>query len=162
MRPRESTSVMYCSYAKGCEPMDLEERILELSRCGYACGQILAILLMETFSEENPGFVRCMQGLNGGVGGSGNLCGCMPAGCCMISYFTGKPEEAAYEHPAHKTALGEFTQWFVRWAEEEFQATDCWDIVGISPAKKVQYCPGIIAATYEKCMEILDRAGFLT
>ena len=80
----------------------------------------------------------------------------------MISYFTGKPEEAAYEHPAHKTALAEFTQWFVRWAEEEFQATDCWDIVGISPAKKVRYCPGIIAATYEKCMEILDRAGFLT
>ena len=142
--------------------MNLEERILELSRCGYACGQILAILLMETISEENPGFVRCMQGLNGGIGGSGYLCGCMPAGCCMISYFTGKPEEAAYEHPAHKTALAEFTQWFVRWAEEEFQATDCWDIVGISPAKKVRYCPGIIAATYEKCMEILDREGFLT
>ena len=61
MRPRESTSVMYCSFAKGCEPMNLEERILELSRCGYACGQILAILLMETISEENLGFVRCMQ-----------------------------------------------------------------------------------------------------
>ena len=136
--------------------MNLEERILELSRCGYACGQILAILLMETISEENPGFVRCMQGLNGGIGGSGHICGCMPAGSCMISYFTGKPEEAAYEHPAHKTALAEFTQWFVRRAEEEFQATDCWDIVGISPAKKVRYCPGIIAATYEKCMEILD------
>lgn len=142
--------------------MDLEERILELSRCGYACGQILAILLMETASEENPGFVRSMQGLNGGIGGSGHICGCMPAGCCMISYFTGKPEEAAYEHPAHRAALAEFTQWFVDWAEVEFGATDCRDIVGISPAKKVQYCPGIIAATYEKCMEILEEQGILT
>ena len=26
--------------------MDLEERIMELSRYGYACGQILAILLL--------------------------------------------------------------------------------------------------------------------
>ena len=51
--PRESTSAMCCLYAKGCELMDLEERILELSRSGYACGQILAILLMETCSEEN-------------------------------------------------------------------------------------------------------------
>ena len=142
--------------------MDLEERILELSRSGYACGQILAILLMETCSEENSGFVRSMQGLNGGIGGSGYLCGCMPAGCCMISYFTGKPEEAAYEHPAHKAALAEFTQWFVDWAEVEFGATDSRDIVGISPAKKVQYCPGIIAATYEKCMEILEEKEILT
>ena len=46
--------------------MDLEERIMELSRHGYFCGQILAILLMETLGEENVGFVRAMGGLNGG------------------------------------------------------------------------------------------------
>ena len=34
--------------------MDLEERIMELSRYGYACGQILAILLLDTIGEENP------------------------------------------------------------------------------------------------------------
>ena len=32
--------------------MDLEERIMELSRYGYACGQILAILLLDTIGEE--------------------------------------------------------------------------------------------------------------
>ena len=51
--------------------MDLEERILELSRFGYACGQILAILLLDTVGEENPKLVQCMQGLNGGIGGGG-------------------------------------------------------------------------------------------
>ena len=50
--------------------MDLEERIMELSRYGYACGQILAILLLDTIGEENPALVRCMQGLNGGIGSS--------------------------------------------------------------------------------------------
>ena len=39
--------------------MDLFDRIMELSRCGYFCGQILAILLLETLGEENPGFVTC-------------------------------------------------------------------------------------------------------
>ena len=53
--------------------MDLEERIMELSRYGYACGQILAILLLETIEEENPALVRCMQGLNGGIGSSGDV-----------------------------------------------------------------------------------------
>ena len=51
--------------------MDLDERILELSRYGYSCGQILALLLLETIGEENPQLVRCMQGLNGGIGSSG-------------------------------------------------------------------------------------------
>ena len=69
--------------------MDLEERIMELSRYGYACGQILAILLLDTIGEENPMLVKCMQGLNGGIGSSGDVCGCMAAGCCLISYFTG-------------------------------------------------------------------------
>ena len=45
--------------------MDLEERIMELSRYGYACGQILGILLLDTIGEENPALIRCMQGLNG-------------------------------------------------------------------------------------------------
>ena len=39
--------------------MDLEERIMELSRYGYACGQILAKLLLDTIGEENPALVRC-------------------------------------------------------------------------------------------------------
>ena len=92
--------------------MDLEERIMELSRYGYACGQILAILLLDTVGEENPKLVQCMQGLNGGIGGSGDVCGCMAAGACLISYFTGKPDADSYDSPHHKSALGEFTRWF--------------------------------------------------
>ena len=142
--------------------MDLEERIMELSRYGYACGQILGILLLDTIGEENPALIRCMQGLNGGIGGSGDICGCMAAGCCLLSWFTGKPGDTDYDSPYHKGAMGEFTKWFIDEMEFQYNATDCRDIVGNNPAKKVQYCPGIIAATYEKCMEILDRAGFLT
>ena len=43
----------------------------------------------------------------------------------------------------------------------EYQSIDCSGIVGTNPSKKVQYCPGIIAATYEKCMEILENRGLL-
>ena len=57
--------------------------------------------------------------------------------------------------------MGEFTRWFIDEMEFQFNATDCRDIVGTNPAKKVQHCPGIIASTYEKCMEILENRGLL-
>ena len=97
--------------------MDLEERIMELSRYGYACGQ--------------------------------------------LSWFTGKPGDTDYDSPHHKGAMGEFTKWFIDEMEFQYNATDCRDIVGNNPAKKVQYCPGIIASTYEKCMEILEARGLI-
>ena len=49
---RVRSSVMCCSFVKGCDTVDLEERIMELSRYGYACGQILAILLLDTMFDR--------------------------------------------------------------------------------------------------------------
>ena len=74
----------------------------------------------------------------------------------MISYFTGKPADDEFDSPHHKGAMGEFTRWFTEEMEMEYQSIDCSGIVGTNPVKKVQYCPSIIASTYEKCMEILD------
>ena len=75
--------------------------------------------------------------------------------------FTGKPAEDEFDSPHHKAAMGEFTAWFHEEMELEYMGYDCDRIVGTNPAKKVQYCPGIIAATYEKCMEILESRGLL-
>ena len=102
-----------------------------------------------------------MQGLNGGIGSSGDVCGCMAAGCCLISWFTGKPGDTEYDSPHHRGAMGEFTQWFTEEMELEYRSIDCRDIVGTNPAKKVRYCHNIIAATYEKCIGILENRGLL-
>lgn len=141
--------------------MDLMDRIMELSRYGYFCSQILAILMLEAVGEENPQLVQAMAGLNGGIGFSGDVCGCMAGGCCVLSYFTGKPDAGSYDSPHHKPALGEFTQWFTEEMEMEYQSIDCRDITRGNPAKRVQYCPQIIAQTFEKCMEILEERGLL-
>ena len=141
--------------------MDLFDRILELSRYGYFCSQILAILMLETTGEENPGLVRAMGGLNGGVGFSGGCCGCMTGGACVISYFTGKGQDTGMDDPAHKSAMGEFTRWFNEEMLIQYGGTECSDITRGNPAKRVEYCPQIIAATYEKCMEILSEKGLI-
>lgn len=141
--------------------MDLYERIMELSRYGYFCSQIIAILVTEAAADENPKLVQAMAGLNGGVGFSGDVCGCMTGGCCMLSYFTGKPDAMSYDSPHHKGALGEFIQWFTDEMELEYQSIDCRDITKGSPAKRVELCPQIIAATCEKIMQILEDRSLI-
>ena len=141
--------------------MDLIDRIMELSRCGYFCSQILAILLLETLGEENKGLVKAMEGLNGGVGFSGGCCGCMTGGACIISYLTGKGGNTETDHPEHKSAMGEFTGWFTEEMMIDHGGTDCRDITKGNPAKRVELCPQIIADTYMKCMEILSEKGLI-
>ena len=141
--------------------MDLIDRIMELSRYGYFCSQILMILTLETVGEENKDLVRAVGGLDGGVGYSQGCCGCMTGGACVISYFTGKGEDTGYESPEHKGALGEFTRWFEDEMTADYGGIDCRDITKGNPAKRVEYCPQIIAAAVEKCMEILGERGLL-
>ena len=141
--------------------MDLFDRIMELGRYGYSCGQILALLMLESVGEENPAFVRSMGGLDGGVGYSKGCCGCMTGGACLISYFTGKGGDFESERPEHKPALAEFTRWFRDEITMDYGGIDCEDIIGTNPAKRVEYCPQIMAASFEKCMQILEDRGLL-
>lgn len=141
--------------------MDLFDRIMELSRYGYFCAEILAILTLETTGDENPGWVKAMGGLNGGVGFSGGCCGCLSGGCCVLSYFTGKSDDALAGDPNHKAAMAEFVEWFTDEMLVQYGGTDCETITGGNPAKRVEYCPAIIAETYQKCMEILEERGLL-
>ena len=141
--------------------MDLFDRVMELSRYGYFCSQILAILGLELAGEENPKLVQAMGGLDGGVGYSKNNCGCLTGGACLISYFTGKASDFEVESPDHKPALAEFTQWFQDEIMAEYGGINCEDIIGNNAAKRVEYCPQIIAASFEKCMQILEDRGLL-
>ena len=141
--------------------MDLFDRVIELGRYGYSCGQILAKLMLEATGLENPELVRALGGLDGGVGYSKGCCGCMTGGACVIAFFTGKGEDFEYERPEHKPALGEFTQWFQDEITADYGGINCEDIIGTDPAKRVEYCPQIMAATFEKCMEILEEKGLL-
>ena len=141
--------------------MDLFDRVMELSRYGYFCGQILAKLLLETIGEENTGLVKAMGGLNGGVGFSGGCCGCMSGGACLISYITGKGGENDADLPGHVSALCHFTHWFAEEMKERYGGTDCGEILGGDQRRKMERCPEIMALSFEKCIEILSGKGLI-
>ena len=88
----------------------------------------------------------------------------MTGGAAVLSYLTGRPygeEGREYDAALHKEVLKEFTDWFTDEMKRDYGGTDCNDIIRGSAARCLEYCPGIIAATYEECMEILDRHGLV-
>ena len=105
--------------------MELMERIMTHAQSGYFCSQILMKLLLETVGEENPALVGAAGGLCGGVGFTSNTCGCLTAGACMISYFTGKREPDGADHPLHREVLAEFVRRFTDFLTELYGGTEC-------------------------------------
>lgn len=141
--------------------MDLMERIIDLSQQGYLCSQVLGKLLLETVGTENTKLVQALGGLCGGVGYTQGCCGCMTAGCCVISYFTGKAEDSEPMSPEHRQALTEFTDWFKNELMAEYGGTDCTNVLHGDLGKRLEFCPPLIAETYIKCMEILQEHGLI-
>ncbi|WMJ84012.1 DVU_1555 family C-GCAxxG-C-C protein [Oscillospiraceae bacterium LTW-04] len=139
--------------------MDLFDKILELSQQGFYCAQILAILALEADGKENPDLIRAMSGLNGGIGFSGKTCGALTGGACVLSYFTGKGEADELEAPESRAMIQEYINWFETEFGEEHGGTGCDEILECNPANRLERCPGIVGAAFEKVVELLSEKG---
>lgn len=140
--------------------MDVFIRLLELSRQGIFCAQIMLELALEMEGKEDPDLIRAMGGLNGGVGDMGGVCGAYTGGICLISYFAGKGEADELEHPEYKSICREFADWFREYTSD-YGGTDCARILNGDPRNKLQRCPGVIRVSYEKCLELLTERGVI-
>ena len=111
--------------------------------------------------EENPQLVKAMGGLGGGIGYCGDTCGCLTGSACAIGYFLGNLAPEEKEDAQMKPAVQEVYQWFRQKTEEEFGAFYCKDITHLDWGVIMEKCPGLIADTYTKVMEILTEREVL-
>ncbi len=140
--------------------MDLFDRMLELSRQGFFCAQIMLQLALEAEGKEDPDLIRAMGGLNGGVGNTGGVCGAFTGGACLLSYFAGKGEPDELEHPELDAMIAELSEWFREYTAE-YGGTACMQILENDRRNQIQRCPLIVQAVFEKCMELLEGHGVL-
>lgn len=137
--------------------MDFESFMLELTREGFECSQILMLAALALDGAENPGLVRAMSGLSGGMGRSGGACGALTGGCCVLGYFTGKGEPEELEHSRAREIVAAYADWF----RARFGKENCRDLIGGDYSKCLSVCAPMVGACYEKLLELLEEYNLL-
>jgi hypothetical protein len=137
---------------------DMIFRLLNLKAKGYCCAQMILILALEAQGKTNADLVRSMGGLCFGINWSGEVCGALSGGACLISLYAGKGGEEEAPDSRYMTMVGELVEWFTLAADDEYGGTRCHEIMEKFPDRSM--CGLIVADTYKKCMEILVSHGF--
>jgi C_GCAxxG_C_C family probable redox protein len=139
----------------------MDDMILELMRLkakGFCCAQIIVILALEAQGTTNADLVRSMGGLCFGISWSGEVCGALSGGACLISLYAGKGGDEEAPDGRYMTMMGELVDWFGRAADDEYGGTRCSEILERFPDRSI--CGRIVSDTYKKCMDILVSHGF--
>lgn len=146
----------------GGETINLSERVLEAAKLnakGYCCSQIMAIMMLESMGQENPGLVRAVGGLCKGIADSGETCGVLLGGVCLVSFIMGKGSDDETPNMDLPFAIYELTAWFRGQTQGPYGGMKCCDILAVSPDKKA--CLKLIVETYEKVLSILETRGLM-
>jgi C_GCAxxG_C_C family probable redox protein len=139
----------------------MDDMILQLMRLkakGFCCAQIVLTLALEAQGKTNADLVRSVGGLCFGINGSGEVCGALSGGACLISLYAGKGGDEEASDDRYMAMMGELVDWFGGAAYDEYGGTRCSEILERFPDRSI--CGRIVADTYGKCMDILVSHGF--
>jgi C_GCAxxG_C_C family probable redox protein len=135
-------------------------RMITLAGQGFYCSQILLLMGLEAQGKTNPDLIRSMTGLAGGLGFTGDTCGALTGGACLLGLYAGRglPEEPEDEK------LNVMISQLVEWFSEEFGKLHggirCETILGDDPTSRTAKCPSLVLGTYEKAKALLLEYGF--
>lgn len=139
------------------DDISLRMRMLQLKQKGYCCTQIMLIMALESHDATNPQLVRAAGGLCYGVALSGEICGSLAGGACLLSLYTGKGSDDEQVNEKYPALMSELSQWFRDTIGNAYGGIRCDEILSNYPDKSA--CGPLVAATYTKVMEILDAHG---
>lgn len=129
----------------------IEEHVMNNLSKGLHCSQTMMQLSLDLRGIENPLVVRSLGALGGGMFLQ-RTCGTLTgAACALASYFPRgerEPEPSGYQEPVKK---------LVEWFEQEYGSIECRDLVEFNSASMAAFCPGLMARTFEKLLEILEE-----
>lgn len=138
-------------------------KMFKLANSGYCCSQILIIMYLESNGIENIPLIRATAGLCAGVGNTGKTCGVVTGGACLFGLYAGKGIDTEIRDDNLKKMIQEFVQWF----EDEFESTECADIITVDVLNDINEreaypikCGNIMQKSYNKINEILKEYGY--
>ncbi len=135
-------------------------RMIELAGQGFHCSQILLLMGLEAQGKENPDLIRTMTALAGGLGFSGDTCGALTGGACLLGLYAGRglPEEE--EDPRLNVMIEDLVNWFTETFSNLYGGIRCSEILDDDPNNQRSRCPGLVTETYERVKTLLIDNGF--
>lgn len=134
-------------------------RMIELAQQGFHCSQILLQLGLEAQGKTDPDLIRAMGGLAGGLGFSGDVCGTLTGGACLLGLYAGKGSPQEDEDPRLNLMIGELVEWFSAEFGERFGGIVCRVILGDDAGNRTTRCPSLVVSVLEKVKALLAENG---
>jgi len=139
-------------------------KMFKLANSGYCCSQILIIMYLESKGMENVQLVKAMAGLCAGVGNTGKTCGIITGGACLLGIYAGKGIDIEIRDDNLKKMIQKFVEWF----EDEFESTECVDMITVDVLNDINYneaypikCGNTMQKSYNKINEILKEYKYI-
>jgi C_GCAxxG_C_C family probable redox protein len=140
--------------------MDELEQLGVYRRQGFYCSQILLLQGLDQLGRSNPDLIRAMQGLAGGLGFTGELCGALTGGACLLGLYAGKGTPDQEEDPRLLFMVEDLVKWFKAEYVEQFGGIRCEEILAGSGQNQIKRCPIIVTGVLQKAKELLVENGF--
>lgn len=142
---------------------DAQLMLLELGGKGYSCAQMVLIGALRLMGRDNPDLIRAMAGLAQGVGCSGEICGALSGGVCLIALHTGKGLDGEEALPEGLALMDELVEWF-RAELCGGGAVTCDALLGAAGggsgrAMDAGLCGNLVAKTWAKAVTLLAEKG---
>jgi hypothetical protein len=141
--------------------MTMFERMLQLSTEGLACAQIMMQLVLDAEEKQDFDLIRSLGALNNGLRDGGLTCGALTGGACVISYYAGQGEAAEPADPDYVAMIQELQAWFSAEMGGRFGGITCPALLDNGARSKMEVCPELVEATFNKALEILDEHDLL-
>ncbi len=132
-------------------------RMLELKQQGFFCSQILLNMALQDRNESNPALIRAARALAGGLGFSGETCGALTGGACLLGLYAGKGTAEEPDNPRLDQMVQELVIWFKEAHGQNYGGIRCDDILVGEPANMKSRCPNLVLTTYEKANQLLEK-----
>ncbi|MEJ2718289.1 MAG: C-GCAxxG-C-C family protein [Deltaproteobacteria bacterium] len=139
---------------------DVTLRMIKLAAQGFFCSQILLFLGLEAQGKQNPDLIRAMNALAGGLGFSGDTCGALSGGACLLGLYAGRGSADEETDPKLELMINQLVDWFTREYTTLYGGIRCNDILADDPTNQRIRCPGIVKNTYDKVASLLVENGF--
>lgn len=133
---------------------DIDDLVMKNLQNGLHCSQTMMQLSLDLRGIENPLLIRSLGALGGGMFCQ-RTCGTLTGAVCVLSSYVPRPEGEP-EPKEYQPMSRELVEWF----EQENGSLNCCDLVEFKMDKIMAFCPGLMARTFEKVLDILEAHGY--